>query len=67
MIKRLNVKSTVKKSGLYVAESIATMYSEDDVVDILNTGNSLVLQVKGTGREVVVDYLDIAKEALEVA
>lgn len=65
-VKRLNVNSTVKNSGLYLAESLARVRDTETLenFEVMHVGGGLVVQ--GREREVVIDYRDLIVEVMKV-
>jgi hypothetical protein len=66
-VKRLNVKATVKNSGLYLAEHLCSIKDLESgrSFDIDHVGGGLV--IRGEGRDIVIDYRDIIMEIMKVA
>ena len=64
--KRLNVKVTVKNSGLYLAEQLCSIKDTETgrSFEIDHVGGGLIIREKG--REVVVDYRELILEVMRV-
>jgi len=66
--KRLNVKSTVKNSGLYIGHHLCTAKLESgEEVDMIGGPYDLIVQVYGSDKSVLISYEDIIREVLKVA
>jgi hypothetical protein len=66
MIQRLNVKSTVQKSRLYLAHHLATADTKEGEIDVLGTSYGIVLHGVGKNNEVYISYEDLVREAVKV-